>query len=318
MRGILKLVPDETNCDFMGWHKVALAFSILVICAGMFLTFQKKLNFGIDFTGGTLIEIQTKEEVADLVALRNTLAMLDIGAVSVQEFGQPNEVMIRIPQQDRDEAEQKSVMDKVRAKLDEHVADYRRVEFVGPQVGEELIEAGGKALFYALGGLLVYIWMRFEWQFGVAAVLALAHDILFTIGFFGVTQMEFTLATVAAVLMIAGYSINDTVVVFDRVRENLRKYKKKSLHELFNLSINQTLSRTLMTSLTTLLALLALWQFGGAVIRGFVTALIFGIFIGTYSSIFIATPLLLYVRPRDRNRVVTNTPEETQENQNNG
>lgn len=183
------------------------------------------------------------------------------------------------------------------------------MEFVGPQVGEELIEAGGKALFYALAGLLAYIWMRFEWQFGVAAVLALTHDILFTVGFFGVTQMEFTLATVAAVLMIAGYSINDTVVVFDRVRENLRKYKKKPLRELFNLSINQTLSRTLMTSLTTLLALLALWQFGGAVIRGFVTALIFGIFIGTYSSIFIATPLLLYVRPRDRNRVVTNTPE---------
>lgn len=314
MRGILKLVPDETNFDFMGVHKIALALSALVICAGLFVTFQKGLNFGIDFTGGTLIEIQSKDEAADLVDLRERLSSLNVGGISVQEFGAPNEVMIRIPQQGRDEEEQKAVMEQVREKINEKVEEYRRIEFVGPQVGEELIEAGSKAIFYALAGLLVYIWMRFEWQFGVAAILALAHDILFTVCFFSVTQMEFTLATVAAFLMITGYSINDTVVVFDRVRENLRKYKKKPLRELFNLSVNQTLSRTLMTSLTTLLALLALWQFGGEVIRGFVTALIFGIFIGTYSSIFIATPLLLYVRPRDRSRAPANTPGESEAN----
>lgn len=299
MRAILKLVPEETNINFIGLRKMAFVLSIALIIGGLFVAFNKKLNFGIDFTGGTLVEISTKAEVADIPAMRTELAELNIGAISVQEFGAPDEILIRIPQQERDEAEQKEAMDQVRATLEKHVDEYRRVEFVGPQVGAELIEAGSKALIYALVGILLYIWVRFEWQFGIAAVVALAHDTLLTIGFFAVTQMEFTLSTVAAVLMIAGYSINDTVVVFDRVRENMRKFKKKSLFDLFNLSINQTLSRTLMTSITTLLALLALWQFGGEVLRGFINALIFGIVIGTYSSVFIATPILLYIRPRE-------------------
>ena len=298
MRAILKLVPEETNINFIGLRKMAFVLSIALIIGGLFVAFNQKLNFGIDFTGGTLVEIKTKAEVADIPAMRTELAELNIGAISVQEFGASDEILIRIPQQERDEAEQKEAMDQVRAVLEKHVDEYRRVEFVGPQVGAELIEAGSKALIYALVGILLYIWVRFEWQFGVAAVVALAHDTLLTIGFFAVTQMEFTLSTVAAVLMIAGYSINDTVVVFDRVRENMRKFKKKSLFDLFNLSINQTLSRTLMTSITTLLALLALWQFGGEVLRGFINALIFGIVIGTYSSVFIATPILLYIRPR--------------------
>ena len=299
MRAILKLVPEETNINFIGLRKMAFVLSIALIIGGLFLAFDKKLNFGIDFTGGTLVEIKTKAEVADIPAMRTELAELNIGAISVQEFGATDEILIRIPQQERDEAEQKEAMDQVRATLEKHVDEYRRVEFVGPQVGAELIEAGSKALIYALLGILLYIWVRFEWQFGIAAVVALAHDTLLTIGFFAVTQMEFTLSTVAAVLMIAGYSINDTVVVFDLVRENMRKFKKKSLFDLFNLSINQTLSRTLMTSITTLLALLALWQFGGEVLRGFINALIFGIVIGTYSSVFIATPILLYIRPRE-------------------
>lgn len=299
MRAILKLVPEETNINFIGLRKMAFVLSIALIIGGLFVAFNKKLNFGIDFTGGTLVEISTKAEVADIPTIRTELAKLNIGAISVQEFGAPDEILIRIPQQERDEAEQKEAMDQVRVALEEHVNEYRRVEFVGPQVGAELIEAGSKALIYALLGILLYIWVRFEWQFGIAAVVALAHDTLLTIGFFAVTQMEFTLSTVAAVLMIAGYSINDTVVVFDRVRENMRKFKKKSLFDLFNLSINQTLSRTLMTSITTLLALLALWQFGGEVLRGFINALIFGIVIGTYSSVFIATPILLYIRPRE-------------------
>ncbi|TVQ82884.1 MAG: protein translocase subunit SecF [Micavibrio sp.] len=300
MRGIIKLIPDDTNYDFMGWHKIAFVFSCVLITAGLFFAFQKNLNFGIDFTGGTLMEIRTKAEVADIPEIRRLTSDLNVGGISVQEFGAPNDVLIRIPQQERDEEEQKLVMQQVREALDEIVEEYRRVEFVGPQVGAELIAAGRNAMLYALLGLLAYIWVRFEWQFSVAAIIALSHDVLLTIGFFAVTQMEFTLATVAAVLMIAGYSINDTVVVFDRVRENLRKYKKKPLRELYNLSVNQMLARTLMTSITTLLALGALWQFGGEVIRGFVTALIFGIFVGTYSSVFIATALLLYVRPREK------------------
>ncbi len=303
MRGIIKLIPDDTNYDFMGWHKIAFVFSCVLIVAGLFFAFQKNLNFGIDFTGGTLMEIRTKAEVADIPEIRRLTSDLNVGGISVQEFGAPNDVLIRIPQQERDEEEQKLVMQQVREALDEIVEEYRRVEFVGPQVGAELIAAGRNAMLYALLGLLAYIWVRFEWQFSVAAIIALSHDVLLTIGFFAVTQMEFTLATVAAVLMIAGYSINDTVVVFDRVRENLRKYKKKPLRELYNLSVNQMLARTLMTSITTLLALGALWQFGGEVIRGFVTALIFGIFVGTYSSVFIATALLLYVRPREKKGV---------------
>ncbi len=311
MRAILKLVPDDTNVNFMKMRIVAFSISALLLFGSLFYAIQHGLNFGIDFTGGTLIEIKVKSEKADIAAMREDLGKLNIGGVSIQEFGSPQDVLIRIPQQDRDEKQQKQVMEKVKDTLGNEV-EYRRVEFVGPQVGSELIEAGTKALLYSLIGILIYIWIRFEWQFGVAAVIALAHDTLLTVGFFAITQMEFNLSTVAAVLMIAGYSINDTVVVFDRVRENMRKYKKKTFLELINLSINQTLSRTFMTSLTTLLALIALWLFGGEVIKGFVDALIFGIVIGTYSSIFIAAPLLLYFNPRKKLVSNNNTQVEQQ------
>ena len=305
----LHLVPQETNINFIKSRYIAFVLSMILIIGSIFLFATKGLNFGIDFTGGTLVEIKT-ESPADIAGMRNKIGSLNIGSVSIQEFGSPNEVLIRIPQQESGEQAQKEVMETLRGNL-ENVQEYRRVEFVGPQVGEELIESGAQALIFSLIGILLYIWFRFEWQFGVAAVIALMHDAILTIGLFSVTGMEFNLATVAAVLMIAGYSINDTVVVFDRVRENMRKYKKKALEDLFNISINQMLARTLMTSVTTLLALIALWVFGGEVLRGFINALIFGILIGTYSSVFVATPLLLYVRPPRSSAPVVNAEEVT-------
>lgn len=307
MKGF-KLVPAETNINFIGQRFVAMIFSIMLVVASIGITINNGLNFGIDFTGGTLIELRTPE-TPDLQQLRTVLDELDLGAISIQEFGGETDLLVRLPQQEGEAEAQQAAIQKVKDAIDgkyvenETGVDYRRVEFVGPQVGEELKRAGGLAILFSLGGILAYIWLRFEWQFGVAAIVALAHDAIATIGLFALTQMEFNLSTVAAVLMIAGYSINDTVVVFDRIRENLRKYKKKLLPDLFNLSVNQMLSRTLMTSVTTMLALIALWSFGGEVIRGFVDALIFGILIGTYSSVFVASPVLLFfnVRANEQN-----------------
>lgn len=311
MKGI-HLVPENTALDFIGKRNIAFALSMILLLGSVFLTATKGLNFGIDFTGGTVIEIRTPE-TPDLGLLRTELNTLGLGAISIQEFGEPDDLLIRLPQQqavDDDGTAQKAAIDAVRVALDQKYpdgVDYRRTEFVGPQVGEELKKQGLMAVLFSLAGILAYIWLRFEWQFGVAAIIALAHDALATIGLFALTQLEFNLSTVAAILMIAGYSINDTVVVFDRIRENLRKYKKKSLPELFNLSVNQMLSRTLMTSVTTLLALIALYIFGGEVIRGFIYALIFGIAIGTYSSVFVAAPTLLFMNIRRGN-----TPNEDQ------
>ncbi len=294
---LIHLIKDDTHIDFMGARFIAFAISAFLILAAFFALGTRGLNFGIDFTGGTLVEVQT-DGPADIADLRSRFSNLDLGSVSIQEFGAEDEVLIRIPEQKNAEEEgQAALMDTVRGAIDDVVVDYRRVEYVGPQVGSELIRTGLQAVIFSLLGIMLYIWVRFEWPFGVAAVGALIHDTILTMGFFAVTQIEFGLSTVAAVLMIAGYSINDTVVVFDRVRENLRKYKRQPLIELFNNSINQMLSRSIMTSLTTLLALFALWFFGGEVIRSFVITLIFGIVIGTYSSVYIATPLLKYIRP---------------------
>jgi preprotein translocase SecF subunit len=261
--------------------------------------FDRGLNFGIDFTGGTLIEVRMAE-VPDLGNLRTDLNGLNLGAISIQEFGQEQDFLIRLPEQKGEASVQKEAIEKVKALLAEKSStiDYRRVEFVGPQVGKELKKKGLYAIVFSMLGMLAYIWFRFEWQFSIAAIIALLHDAIATIGLFALTQMEFNLSTVAAILMIAGYSINDTVVVFDRIRENLRKFKKMDIFEVLNKSVNQTLSRTLMTSITTLLPLIALWFFGGEVIRGFVNALIFGIIIGTYSSIFVASPVLTFLNIR--------------------
>lgn len=299
---MLKWVPENTKIDFIGKRYVAFVLSAILLLGSLGLLVTKGLNFGIDFTGGTLIEVRVSEAQPNLGELRTELNTLELGAISIQEFGAPDDLLIRLPEQrvegDQTPQEvQEAAISKVRAMLDERfeTVDYRRVEFVGPQVGEELKQKGMYAVLFSILGMLIYIWFRFEWQFSVAAITALVHDSLATIGLFALTQMEFNLSTVAAILMIAGYSINDTVVVFDRIRENLRKFKKMPVFEVLNNSINQTLSRTLMTSITTMLALIALWIFGGEVIRGFVNALIFGIIIGTYSSIFVASPILTFM-----------------------
>ena len=290
LRG-LKLVPSDTKIPFMSWRRYAVPASLALALLSVIVAFVPGLNFGIDFRGGILIEVRTQGP-ADLGQMRASLGDLDLGEVALQEFGQDTDVLIRIERQPGDSEAQNAAVRKVRDTLGEGV-DYRRVEFVGPKVSGELIEAGAIAIVLAIVLMLVYIWFRFEWHFGLGAVIALIHDVLLSIGFFGVTQLEFNLSTIAALLTIVGYSINDTVVVYDRVRENLRKYKSTPLIDVLNRAINDTLSRTTMTSLTTLLALLALFLFGGEVIRGFVSAMIWGVLIGTYSSIFIAAPMLM-------------------------
>ena len=289
----IHLVPPDTKIRFLEIRKAAFALSLLLVIASVGVFFARGLNFGIDFQGGTLIEVRT-DGPADLADMRAKLTRLPLGEVNLQEFGEPNEVLIRIQRQQGDEKQQIKAIKLVKETLGSDI-EYRRTEFVGPKVGSELKTAGTWAVVLAMAGILLYVWFRFEWQFGVGAVLALAHDVISTIGIFAALQLEFNLSTLAAILTIAGYSINDTVVVYDRVRENLRKYKREDLASLLNRSINDTLSRTVMTSLTTLLALLALYIFGGAVIRGFSFAMIWGIVVGTYSSIFIAAPLLLYL-----------------------
>jgi preprotein translocase SecF subunit len=293
----LKLVPDNTHVPFLRFRKVAIAGSIAAVLISILLAFVPGLNFGIDFRGGILIEIKTPS-APDLASVRGKLNGLGLGEVALQEFGAEDDLLIRVEQQPGGAAAQQQAVEAVRTALGEVIGagiDYRRVEFVGPKVSAELIEAGVIAVALAVVLMLVYIWFRFEWHFGFGAVVALVHDVAISIGLFGATQMEFSLTTIAALLTIVGYSINDTVVVFDRIRENLRRYKTRPLREVLDLSINETLARTTMTSFTTLLALFALLAFGGEVIRSFVIAMIWGIVIGTYSSIFIAAPLLLWL-----------------------
>ena len=294
---LIRKLPLNPKIDFLGRRKLFLVFSACLMVASLAAVAILGLNLGVDFRGGILIEIQT-EEPADLADLRRRLGALDLGQVTLQEFGATNDVLINVERQEGDEKAQIKAIDAVKAELGGLVAEYRRVEFVGPKVGGELKQAGILATVLALAGIGVYIWFRFEWQFAAAALAALIHGILSTLGFFALIQIEFNLATLAAVLTIAGYSINDTVVIFDRVRETLRKYKKLYILDLLNLSLNGTLSRTLLTSVTTLIALICLFVFGGQVIRGFSAGLIWGIVIGTYSSIGLAVPLLSFMNLR--------------------
>lgn len=291
----LKLVPAETKIDFIRLHIASFIVSASLVIASLGLFFTQGLNFGIDFKGGTLIEIGTNGP-ADIADLRDIIGSLDLGEVQIQEFGSPEDVLIRVSEKAdaTDNAENLSAVDQIRNALPQDVT-FRRVEVVGPQISGELVRAGFLAVTVAIGLMLFYIWLRFEWQFSVGAVLALIHDIILTIGVFCLIQLEFNLSIIAAILTIVGYSMNDTVVVYDRVRENLRRFKKMPLSELANLSINSTLSRTVMTSVTTLLALFSLYILGGEVIRGFTLAMIWGVFVGTYSSIFIAAPVLMYL-----------------------
>ena len=288
----LQIIPANTKIDFVGKRRFAYLFSLVLVVGSLIVFAVQGLNFGIDFRGGTLIEIKTAGP-ADIGALRSRIGALGLGEVQVQAFGEPDDVLIRIQRQEGSEAQQIKATDLVKTALGDTATEYRRIEFVGPTVGDELIASAIWAISLALGAILVYVWFRFEWQFGVGAIIALTHDVIATIGLFAVTQLEFNLATVAAVLTIAGYSINDTVVIYDRVREELRRYKKLGLPELLNIAVNGTLSRTFMTSFTTLLALFALVTLGGPIIRDFSLAMIWGIVVGTYSSVFIAVPVLL-------------------------
>jgi len=292
----IKLLPTNINLKFLNKKKFFFVASILMVSSAVGLFFTKGLNYGIDFQGGIMIDVRTQGP-ADMRSMRSQLSALGLGEVTLQEFGQPDNVLIRVQRQDGGEEAQQLALAKVKDTLGSGI-EYRRTEFVGPKVSEELFWDGVKAVSFAIIAILIYIWFRFEWQFGLGAIIALLHDVLTTIGIFALLGLEFNLSTVAAILTIAGYSINDTVVVYDRVRENLRKYKKLDLLELLNNSINQTLSRTIMTSVTTLLALFALYFLGGDVIKDFSFAMIWGVIIGTYSSICLAVPLLLHLNLR--------------------
>lgn len=288
----IHIVPANTRIDFMRYHKPAFLISLVMVVGTFVLLFTKGLNFGIDFAGGLLMEVQS-EQPADLSAMRSKLDELGLGEVSLQEFGSPNDILIRLPKQSGDAATQEAVA-KVRAALGDQW-QYRRTETVGPKVGEELKSSALWASICAMLGIMAYVWFRYEWQFGINALLALFHDCVTTVGLFSLTGMEFNLTTVAAVLTIAGYSVNDTVVIYDRIRYDLRRYKSMPLGELINQSLNTTLSRTTVTSGLTLLSVLALAIWGGEAIRGFAIAMVWGIVIGTYSTICVATPLLLYM-----------------------
>lgn len=284
-------LPQDTSIPFMRFRVPAIATSLVLCVASIVLFLLVGMNYGIDFRGGTMVELRFKEPV-QIGALRAEVGELGLGDVQIVEFGDPTDVMIRVEEQPGGESAQQTSVILLRDLLEDR-ADFRRVEVVGPRVSGELARAGAIAVIVSLIAIMGYIWLRFEWHFAVGAVLTTLHDVILTIGLFAATQIEFNLTSIAAVLTIVGYSLNDTVVVYDRVRENLRRFKRMSMPDLLDLSINQMLSRTLMTSITTLLALIALFIFGGEVIRSFTFAMIWGIVVGTFSSIFIAAPLLI-------------------------
>ena len=291
-----RFLPDDTNIGFMKYAKLAAMISSVACIASVVLFFAVGLNFGIDFKGGTLIEIRT-EQKADIGSLRSKISTLKLGDVELQSFGSDRDVLIRVETQEGGEKKQRIAIERIRSVLGDSV-EYRRVEVVGPKVSGELAREGTIAVIVAILAVMVYIWFRFEWQFAIGAVLSLSHDVLLTIGVFAILQIGFGLPIIAAILTIVGYSLNDTVVVYDRVRENLRKYKKKELPDIIDMSLIQMLRRTILTSVSTLLALGALYTFGGEVLRGFTFTMIWGVIIGTYSSIFIAAPLLIMTGAR--------------------
>ncbi len=309
----LKLVPNNTTIPFLRFRKLALAFSLFVILGSVVSWLTLGLNTGIDFRGGFLIEVRSNNGAADIQQLRSDLGDLRLGDVSLQSFGTDSDVLIRVQSQNLNDSTDLSEADKAAVALitDTLGEDYtiRRTEYVGAVVGDELRQKATWAIIAALGAMMIYIWFRFEWPFAVSAIVALCHDIISTVGLFAVTQLEFNQATVAALLTIAGYSINDTVVVFDRVRDNLKRYKSHEIPDILNRALNETLSRTMMTSVTTLLALGSIYLFGGAVLADFALAMIWGVVIGTYSSIFVAVSLLMRFDLRPKIDDETPTPE---------
>ncbi len=295
-----RLVPDNTAIPFFRYRWIAFVWSLVVLVATVILVATSGLNLGIDFRGGVLLEVRTPGP-ADLSLMRTTLGGLDLGEVSLQTAGGDDQVMIRAKAPEGDEVAQRQAVERIKGALDQQLGSglvYQRAEFVGPKVSAELLLNSVWAVLFSMVGVLLYLWFRFEWQYGVGAIASLVHDVSATIGIYAITGLEFNLTSVAAVLTIVGYSLNDTVVIYDRVRENLRRYKTMPLAELLDRSINETLARTMMTSLTTLVALVPLWLFGGEVIRGFTIIMIWGVVIGTYSTVYIATPILYYLNLR--------------------
>jgi preprotein translocase subunit SecF len=292
---LLRIVPDDTKFDFMRFRRVSFPISAALSIAAILLYFLHGLNFGIDFVGGTLIEVQSKAGPADLAKMRSTLEGLNLGESQLQQFGAPTDVLIRIPQQPGGEEAQQAAVKKVRGALGDGV-DYRRVEVVGPRVSTELLAMGTIGLVLAIFSILIYLWFRFEWQFALGAMIANVHDLVLTVGFMSLTQIDFDLTSIAALLTILGYSLNDTVVIYDRIREMLRRYKKMPMPDLLNVSVNSTLSRSIITHVTVTLALLALFLFGGQAIHSFTATMMFGVvLVGTYTSVFIAAPVLIYL-----------------------
>jgi preprotein translocase subunit SecF len=292
---LLRIVPDDTKFDFMRFRRISFPISALLSIVAIALFFHPGLNLGIDFVGGTLLEVQSKTGPVDLAKMRTTLGALNLGDVQLQQFGGPENVLIRVAQQPGGEAAQQAAVQKIRAALGDNI-EYRRIEVVGPRVSSELLSYGTIGIIVAILAILVYLWFRFEWQFALGAMIANVHDLVLTLGFMSLTQIDFDLTSIAALLTILGYSLNDTVVIYDRIREMLRRYKKLPMTDLLNISINSTLSRSIITHLTVTLALLALFLFGGHAIHSFVATMMFGVvLVGTYTSVFIASPILIYL-----------------------
>lgn len=294
---LLRLVPDNTRFGFMRFRRVSFPLSALLSIVSVVTFIWLGMNVGIDFKGGTVVELQARGDRANIAQVRETASVLNLGDVEVQEFGTPRDVILRVGLQEGGDAAQAQVVNTLRTAF-EAAYEFRRVEVVGPRVSQELVQNGTIGVLLAIVVILVYLWFRYEWQFAIGAVIATMHDLVLIIGFYAVTQIQFDQTSIAAILTIIGYSLNDTVVVYDRVRELLRKYKKIGLHELLDLSMNSTLPRTVITSITSILALIALAVFGGDAIRGFCLAMLFGIVVGTYSSIFVAAPILIYLGVR--------------------
>jgi preprotein translocase subunit SecF len=291
----LRIVPDDTHFDFTQFRRISFPISATLSIVAITLFFTHGLNFGIDFRGGTLLEVRAKSGAAEIAAMRAKLSTLGLGDVQLQQFGGPEEVLIRVAEQPGGDKAQQEAVGKVRGALGDSV-DYRRVEVVGPRVSGELLAYGMLGLMLAIIAILIYLWFRFEWQFALGAMIANVHDIVLTIGFMSISQVDFDLTSIAALLTILGYSLNDTVVIYDRIREMLRRYKKMPMPQLLNESINSTLSRSIITHVTVTLALLALLVFGGQAIHSFTAVMMFGVvLVGTYTSIFIAAPILIYL-----------------------
>jgi preprotein translocase subunit SecF len=295
-----RLIPDNTKLPFMKWARIRTPISLALIVLSFALFFTVGVNAGIDFKGGTVIEVHSHAATVDVGAIRAKVNGLGLGDVQVQNIGSAADVLIRVALQPGGEQAQQAVVEKIRTALGTSDYDFRSVEVVGPRVSGELAQTGTLAVLFTIAGIMAYIWFRFEWQFGIAAVATLVHDAILTVGFFALTQIDFNLSSIAAILTIIGYSLNDTVVIFDRIREILRKYKQMPVRDIIDLATNQTLARTIMTSLTLEIALLSLFVFGGPVIRSFTAAMIWGIFVATASSIFIGGPILIYfnIRPK--------------------